>query len=129
MKRHDGFTAGAITRPAAPATRRAGEITRRAFLERGIRTGGALLATTAFGLPLATAAARDGSPHPAVAATAHTHPAPRAAVAPVVAFFDGQLWLDTSGTSIPYEPPRGARGAAAVASMTDEELRRLHLYL
>jgi hypothetical protein len=45
---------------------------------------------------------------------------------PVVAFFDGQLWLDTSGASVAYQPPSGAR---SVPPLTDEELYRARGYI
>jgi hypothetical protein len=44
----------------------------------------------------------------------------------VVAFFDGQLWLDTSGASSAYRAPTAAR---AMPSFTDEELVRARGYL
>jgi hypothetical protein len=45
---------------------------------------------------------------------------------PVVMFFDGQLWLDTSGASIEYRAPHGAR---ASPSLSDEELHRTRGYI
>jgi hypothetical protein len=45
---------------------------------------------------------------------------------PVVAYFDGQLWLDTSGASVAYRAPTGAR---VMPSFTDEELIRARGYL
>jgi hypothetical protein len=45
---------------------------------------------------------------------------------PVVAYFDGQLWFDTSGTSVAYRAPTAAR---IVPSWTDEELYRARGYI
>jgi hypothetical protein len=45
---------------------------------------------------------------------------------PVVAFFDGQLGLDTSGASVAYRPPTAAR---AMPSLSDEELARVRGYI
>jgi hypothetical protein len=49
-----------------------------------------------------------------------------AASSPVVAFFDGQLWLDTSGASVAYRSPTAAR---AMPSFTHEELTRARGYI
>ena len=49
-----------------------------------------------------------------------------APTSPVVAYFDGQLWLDTSGASIAYRPPTAM---PAVPSFTDEELTRARGYI
>jgi hypothetical protein len=40
---------------------------------------------------------------------------------PVVMFFDGQLWLDTSGAGAEYRAPSGVRVGP---SLSDEELHR-----
>lgn len=45
---------------------------------------------------------------------------------PVVAFLDGQLWLDTSGASVAYRAPTMA---PAVPMLTDEELLRARGYI
>jgi hypothetical protein len=45
---------------------------------------------------------------------------------PVVMFFDGQLWLDTSGAGPEYRaPPR----VPAAASLSDEEIHRARGYI
>jgi hypothetical protein len=82
------------------------KLTRRLFLKRTALTGGALASGAAI---------------PPVMA----HFAP-ARAAEVVTFFDGQLWLDTSGLSRAYRPPAGARAAAPAAEMTDAELQALY---
>jgi hypothetical protein len=43
--------------------------------------------------------------------------------APVLAFFNGQLWLDPSGQSTGYRAPLGARGAV---DLTEHELHTLY---
>lgn len=48
------------------------------------------------------------------------------AASTVVAFFDGQLWLDASGLSPAYAAPSGARGAAPLAALSDDELHTLY---
>ncbi len=45
---------------------------------------------------------------------------------PVVTFFDGQLWLDTSGASFEYRAPFGVR---AGPTLSDEELHRARGYI
>jgi hypothetical protein len=45
---------------------------------------------------------------------------------PVVMFFDGQLWLDTSGAAPEYRAPLGARTAPA---LSDEDLHRTRGYI
>jgi hypothetical protein len=62
---------------------------------------------------------RDGA---AVGALSASRRAPRA----VVAFFDGQLWLDTSGASVAYRPPTAV---PVVPTLTDEELFRTRGYI
>lgn len=43
-----------------------------------------------------------------------------------VMFFDGQLWLDTSGMSVAYRAPAGMRAAEPLACLTDEDLQCLY---
>jgi hypothetical protein len=45
---------------------------------------------------------------------------------PALAFFDGQLWLDSSGQSPQYVAPAGARGAAHLANLTEDDLHTLY---
>jgi hypothetical protein len=82
---------------------------RRLFLRGTLVSGTAVVATTS--LPLAvfevSVAARSGAPE-------------------VIAFFDGQLWLDTTGTSTPYRAPAGARGAACAEMLADDALCSLY---
>ncbi len=107
----------------SPCTR---SLTRREFLARVTRTGGTLAAAGALTSPLAVAlqTARASAP-----AAGGVRSGDGAAPDAVVTFFDGQLWLDTSGTSVPYRPPRGALGAAPLANLTDAELRSIHRWL
>jgi len=49
--------------------------------------------------------------------------------AAVVSFHMDQPYLDTTGTAMPYHPPRGARSAAPVAHLTEEAFRRKHCYV
>jgi hypothetical protein len=79
-------------------------ITRRDFLAGSALAGGGL--AVAGGLSMQFAATRE--------------------LQPVVAFFDGQLWLDTSGVSVAYRAPTVAR---AMPSFTDEELIRARGYI
>lgn len=51
---------------------------------------------------------------------------PRGAVA---AFFMDRLYLDTTGKAQPYHPPPGARSAAPVEHLSEEEFRRRHIYV
>lgn len=90
-------------------------LTRRAFVVR------AATATTLAGAALAYAPARllcEDWPAPCGE--------PRAAVA---AFFMDRLYLDTTGRAEPYHPPPGARSAAPVEHLTEEEFRRRHVYV
>jgi hypothetical protein len=95
-------------------------ITRRAFvMTGGVLGSSALIGVTGSGGALATAASN-------VLAGARGASTRRLASQPVVAFFDGQLWLDTSGASVAYRPPTAAR---AVAAFTDEELYQARGYI
>jgi hypothetical protein len=83
------------------------KLSRRLFLKRSGLTGGALAASVSGISP----------------ALAKFAPGPAAAV---VTYFDGHLWLDTTGLSRPYRAPAGARAAAPAADLTDAELQVLY---
>lgn len=82
------------------------KLTRRLFLKRSALTGGALASAAAI--------------PPAMARFAPAH------ATEVVTYFDGQLWLDTSGLSRAYRAPAGARGAAPLAQLSDAEFHTLY---
>jgi len=42
----------------------------------------------------------------------------------VVSFHMDQLYVDRSGTAVPYRPPLGARSGQVVADLTEEAFRR-----
>jgi hypothetical protein len=100
-------------------------ITRRVFLKRAALTGGALATATTVIAPLAAL------PNVGTASTtgAGVLGAESVAAPGVLAFFDGQLWLDTSGLSNAYQPPLGARAAEPLATLTDAELYSARIYL
>lgn len=104
-------------------------LARREFLRRVALSGGAL----AIAGPLFSrfgSAFSDAIAGPKAALDASTAEASIAAAsAPVVAFFDGSLWLDTSGTSTAYEAPLGARAAAPLADLSDHELLSIRPYI
>ena len=47
----------------------------------------------------------------------------------VAAFFMDRLYLDPTGRAEPYHPPPGARSAAPVEHLTEEEFRLRHVYV
>jgi len=47
----------------------------------------------------------------------------------VVTFYMDRLYLDRTGTAQPYRAPRGARSAAPVAHLNEEEFRRCYVYV
>jgi hypothetical protein len=49
-----------------------------------------------------------------------------AATGDVVMFFDGQLWLDSSGMGAQYRAPAGMRAAEPLACLADDELQCLY---
>lgn len=99
-------------------------LTRRAFLERAALSGGAVATAAALPAPLAALEALCSAP-----AAAPAVPATNAAVHSVVAYFNGQLWMAPGDTCTAYEPPIGARAAASIAEMSDEDVRRTRLYI
>jgi hypothetical protein len=48
---------------------------------------------------------------------------------PVVAFHMDQLYVDRTGTAIPYRPPDGYRGAEPLANLSETALRMQYCYL
>jgi len=46
----------------------------------------------------------------------------------VVSFHMDRLYLDSSGTAIPYHPPLGARSGQAAADLSEEDFRRRFVY-
>jgi hypothetical protein len=101
-------------------------ITRRGFVAAaGLLAGGSVLANGGV-LTRAGALARGGALACGALPRAGDANAQVASPEAVVAFFDGQLWLDTSGASVAYRAPTGAR---AMPSFTDEELARARGYI
>jgi hypothetical protein len=98
-------------------------ISRRLFLKRVAFGGGALtLASSVLASTVAAqgeALAHSATPFLAGSLT-------ETASTPVVAFFDGQLWLDPSGTSEAYRAPRGMRSAEALSTLTQSELHSFY---
>jgi hypothetical protein len=98
-------------------------ISRRLFLKRVALGGGALtLGSSVLGSTVAAQAealAHSATPFLPV-------PLKETAPTPVVAFFDGQLWLDPSGTSEPYRAPKGMRSAAPLSTLTQGELHTFY---
>ncbi|MBZ5501102.1 MAG: hypothetical protein LAN59_02530 [Acidobacteriia bacterium] len=47
----------------------------------------------------------------------------------VATFFMDRLYLDTTGRAQAYRPPAGARSAAPVEDLSEEEFRRRHVYV
>lgn len=88
--------------------------------DRDLATGGAsALTRRAF----AGSAAALAALAPALAA----RPAAAASLpggGPVVSFHMDRPYLDATGRAKPYIPPKGARGAAALAGLSEEKLRR-----
>ena len=103
-------------------------ISRRLFLKRVALGGGALTlgssASVSSVLGSTAAAQADAL---ADSATPLLPVLPKeTALTPVVAFFDGQLWLDPSGTSEPYRAPQGMRSAAPLSTLTQSELHAFY---
>jgi hypothetical protein len=48
---------------------------------------------------------------------------------PIVSFYMDRLYLDHTGTAIPYLSPRGMRSAAPLAHLSEEAFRRAQLYV
>lgn len=48
---------------------------------------------------------------------------------PALSFYMDRLYLDRTGTAIPYLAPRGMRSAAPLAHLSEEALRRAQLYV
>ncbi|HEU4625742.1 MAG TPA: hypothetical protein VFS52_13310 [Steroidobacteraceae bacterium] len=94
-------------------------ITRRGFLIAGGLLGSGALAGRSMAGAGALGAANGGSASGQWARASHVSK-------PVVAFFDGQLWLDTSGASVAYRPPGSV---PTVPTFTDEELLRARGYI
>ncbi len=49
--------------------------------------------------------------------------------APVVSFYMDRLYLDPTGTALPYLSPLGMRSAAPLAHLSEEAFRRAQLYV
>jgi len=64
---------------------------------------------------------------PALGLSSEVAPAPTASASPepVISFHPDAPFLDYSGQGIPYRPPPGLRGAAALARLTEAELYSL----
>ena len=93
-------------------------ISRRLFLKR-VALGGSALALGSTVAAQAEALAHSATPFLPVDLK-------ETAPTPVVAFFDGQLWLDPSGTSEPYRAPQGMRSAAPLSTLTQGELHAFY---
>ena len=98
-------------------------ISRRLFLKRVALGGGALTVVSSV-LGSAVAAQPDSLAHSATPFLPVS--LKEIAPTPVVAFFDGQLWLDPSGTSEPYREPNGARSGAPLSTLTQNELHSFY---
>jgi hypothetical protein len=53
---------------------------------------------------------------------------PEQAREPVVSFYMDCLYLDPTGTAVPYLPPSGARSGAPAARFSEETFRRMQCY-
>lgn len=90
------------------------QVTRRAFLEQ-VGVAGVLLGATSL---LSRIAALD-----------EARPSVRESRGEVVWFHMDRLHLDTTGGAEPYRPPPGARSAAPIEHLTEEEFRSRHVYV
>jgi len=96
-----------------PFTQTASALGRRAFVKSFAFAGAAFaLLPSAFHNALTAAGASPAQIRP-----------------PVVSFYMDRLYLDVTGTAIPYLAPRGARSAAPLAHLNEEALRRAQLYV
>src|SRR6185295_13447259 len=94
-------------------------ISRRLFLKRVALGGGAIaLASAVASQAQALAISRP----PLLPASLLPASLKETAPIPVVAFFDGQLWVDPSGTSEAYRAPHGTRSAEPLSMLTQSEL-------
>jgi len=80
-------------------------LTRREFVAQ-LAAGGAAAAALPAGLARSMTAAR----------------------APVVSIHMDQPYVDVTGRALPYLPPAGMRGGAAVAHLNEREIRSNYLY-
>jgi hypothetical protein len=48
---------------------------------------------------------------------------------PVVAFYMDRLYIDATGTAVPYLSPLGMRSGAPLAHLSEEAFRRAQLYV
>jgi hypothetical protein len=48
---------------------------------------------------------------------------------PVVSFYMDRLYVDFTGTAVPYIPPLGMRSGAPLAHLSEEAFRRAQLYV
>jgi hypothetical protein len=88
-------------------------LTRRAFVKSFAFAGAAIAA-----LPSAFHAVLTASDHSA---------APERQ--PVVSFYMDRLYLDPTGTAVPYLSPLGMRSGAPLAHLSEEAFRRAQLYV
>jgi len=96
-----------------------------AMYEPMAATASALLTRRAFARIVAVVGAAFAfAPYKIVPAEAMPSCARRA----VVSFHMDQLYVDRSGTAVPYHPPLGARSGQVVADLTEEAFRRSCLY-
>jgi hypothetical protein len=95
-----------------PAAEWAPELTRRSLL-KGCARAGAVFAM----LPRA------------IRAELAAGPAAARIVPPVVWFYMDRLYIDITGSAIPYVSPPGMRSAAPLAHLSDEAFRRAQLYV
>lgn len=49
--------------------------------------------------------------------------------APIVSFYMDRLYLDLTGTAIPYVSPRGMRSGAPLAQLSEEAFRNAQCYV
>ncbi|HEY8508367.1 MAG TPA: twin-arginine translocation signal domain-containing protein [Steroidobacteraceae bacterium] len=93
-------------------------LTRRVFITYAAATGGAVVAAQ-MTMPLAAAPIIQCESERPV-----TH-----ACEPILSFHLDRPYVDYSGTAEPWRPPRGLRSGAAIAGLSEEELRSLVGYL
>jgi hypothetical protein len=85
-------------------------LTRRHFMKRGGALVGVAGISSAF----------------VGAASIHVLGSTKRHLTETVMFFDGQLWLDSSGMGAQYRAPAGARAAEPLACLADDELHCLY---
>ncbi len=96
-----------------PFVEKASVLTRRAFVK-------------SFAFATAVSAVLPSVFHAALGAVGHSAVQARP---PVVSFYMDRLYLDLTGTAVPYLSPLGMRSAAPLAHLSEEAFRRAQLYV